>query len=63
MVDEDQYCVDVLKQTYAVRRAIEKVESLLLDGHMHSCVIDGIRKGRSEQVVSELMELYELNQK
>jgi DNA-binding FrmR family transcriptional regulator len=63
MVDEDQYCVDVLKQTYAVRRAIEKVESLLLDGHMHSCVIDGIREGRSEQVVSELMELYELNQK
>jgi CsoR family transcriptional regulator, copper-sensing transcriptional repressor len=63
MVDEDQYCVDVLKQTYAVRRAIEKVESLLLDGHLHSCVIDGIRDGRSEQVVSELMELYELNQK
>ena len=63
MVDEDQYCVDVLKQTYAVRRAIEKVESLLLDGHLHSCVIEGIRDGRSEQVVSELMELYELNQK
>lgn len=63
MVDEDQYCVDVLKQTYAVRRAIEKVESLLLDGHLHSCVIDGIQEGRSEQVVSELMELYELNQK
>lgn len=63
MVDQDQYCVDVLKQTYAVRRAIEKMEGLLLDGHLHSCVIDGIQEGRSEQVVSELMELYELNQK
>ena len=63
MVDQDQYCVDVLKQTYAVRRAIEKVEGLLLDGHLHSCVIDGIQEGRSEQVVSELMELYELNQR
>ena len=63
MVDQDQYCVDVLKQTYAVRRAIEKVEGLLLDGHLHNCVIDGIQEGRSEQVVSELMELYELNQR
>jgi len=63
MIESDQYCVDVLKQTYAVRRAIEKVESLLLDGHLHSCVVDGIKEGRSEQVVSELMELYELNQK
>ena len=33
MVEEEKYCVDVLKQTYAVRRAIEKLESLLLDGH------------------------------
>ena len=28
MLDEDKYCVDILKQTYAVRRAIEKMESL-----------------------------------
>ncbi|HEX5938784.1 MAG TPA: metal-sensitive transcriptional regulator [Dehalococcoidia bacterium] len=63
MVDQDQYCVDVLKQTYAVRRAIEKVEGLLLDGHLHNCVIDVIQEGRSEQVVTELMELYELNQR
>ena len=29
MIDEDKYCVDILKQTYAVRRAIEKLEGLL----------------------------------
>ena len=39
MLDEDKYCVDVLKQTYAVRRAIEKMESLLLEGHLKSCVV------------------------
>ena len=60
MIEEDQYCVDVLKQTYAVRRAIEKMEALLLDGHLHTCVVDGVRDGREEQVVGELLELYEL---
>jgi len=58
MLDEDKYCVDVLKQTYAVRRAIEKMESILLEGHLHSCVVDGIREGREDQVVGELTDLY-----
>ena len=63
MLDEDKYCVDVLKQTYAVRRAIEKMESILLEGHLHSCVIDGIRDGRADQVVGELKDLYILANK
>ena len=63
MVDEEKYCVDVLKQTYAVRRAIEKLESLLLDGHLHTCVIEGVKDGREDQVVGELLELYSLNSK
>jgi DNA-binding FrmR family transcriptional regulator len=63
MIEEDQYCVDVLKQTYAVRRAIEKMEALLLDGHLHTCVVEGVREGREEQVVGELLQLYELANK
>ena len=60
MVEADKYCVDVLKQTYAVRRAIEKMEAIMLSGHLHSCVVDGIRDGRDEQVLSELSALYEM---
>jgi DNA-binding FrmR family transcriptional regulator len=60
MIEEDQYCVDVLKQTYAVRRAIEKMEALLLNGHLHTCVVEGVREGREEQVVGELLDLYAL---
>jgi DNA-binding FrmR family transcriptional regulator len=60
MVEEDKYCVDVLKQTFAVRRAIEKLEALILDGHLHGCVVEGIREGREEEVVGELLELYQL---
>ncbi len=58
MLEEDKYCVDVLKQTYAVRRAIEKMESILLEGHLHTCVVEGIKEGREEEVVGELTDLY-----
>ncbi len=63
MIEQDTYCVEVLRQTYAVRRAIEKLEALLLDGHLHTCVIEGVKDGRDEQVIGELLELYELANK
>jgi DNA-binding FrmR family transcriptional regulator len=60
MIESDTYCVDVLKQTHAVRRAIEKLEALLLDGHLRSCVVAGVKEGREDQVLGELMELYDV---
>lgn len=58
MVEKDTYCVDVLKQTYAIRRAIEKMESIMLDGHLRTCVVEGVKEGREEAVIEELSELY-----
>ncbi|MBO19193.1 MAG: hypothetical protein CL732_01465 [Chloroflexi bacterium] len=63
MLEDDKYCVDVLKQTYAVRRAIEKMESLLLEGHLQSCVVEGIQTSRAEEIVEELKDLYILSNK
>ena len=60
MIEGDKYCPEVLKQTYAVRRAIEALERKMLDGHLHHCVVEGIRDGREDQVIAELLELYEL---
>ena len=60
MVEEDKYCVDILKQTFAIKRAIQKLESVLLEGHLHSCVIEGVKDGREDQVLGELLELYSL---
>lgn len=59
MIEDDQYCVDVLKQTYAVRRAIEKLEARILESHLQGCVVAGIREGREDAVIGELLELYE----
>jgi DNA-binding FrmR family transcriptional regulator len=60
MIEADKSCVDVLKQTYAVRRAIEKMEAIMLAGHLHTCVVEGIRDGREDAVLAELSELYEM---
>ena len=60
MVNEDQYCVDILRQTYAVRKAIEKLEALILENHLHGCVPEGIREGREEAVIDELVQFYNL---
>ncbi len=63
MVEADKYCVDILKQTYAVRRAIDKAEELMLDGHLRTCVVEGIQDGRDEVVLAELGELYAMKGK
>ena len=63
MVDEDQYCVDILKQTYAVERALQKFEAALLEGHLATCVPAGFREGRDDEMIRELGELFELSRK
>ncbi len=60
MIEEDKYCVDVLRQTLAIRKAIQKLEALMLEGHLRECVPAGLREGRQEQVIGELIDLYHL---
>lgn len=63
MVEDDVYCVDILRQTYAVQRAIAKLEEVLLQAHLASCVPNSIAEGRDQEVVAELTELFQLARK
>jgi DNA-binding FrmR family transcriptional regulator len=63
MVDDDQYCVDILKQSYAVERALQKFEAALLEGHLASCVPTAFKEGRDGEIIRELGELFELSRK
>ena len=49
MVEEDQYCIDVLTQLSAVTRALQSVALGLLDEHMAHCVVAAAREGGVEQ--------------
>ena len=60
MIDEDRYCIDVLTQLQAVRAALAKVETELLNDHLHHCVEGAISGGDAadqRQKVNELIQL------
>ena len=50
MVKEDKCCVNILKRTFAIRRPIEKEESILLDGHLQTCVVPNVKYGMEQEV-------------
>ncbi|HVB26041.1 MAG TPA: metal-sensitive transcriptional regulator [Ktedonobacteraceae bacterium] len=58
MVEEDKYCIDILRQTHAVRKALEKLEAIILEGHLRTCVPEGIKDNREDEVIQELVQLY-----
>ncbi len=58
MVEEDKYCIDILRQTHAVRKALEKLEAMILEGHLRTCVPEGIKDNREDEVIQELVQLY-----
>lgn len=43
MVEEDRYCIDVIKQIQAAQAALVKVSQMILDNHLHTCLITAIR--------------------
>jgi CsoR family transcriptional regulator, copper-sensing transcriptional repressor len=61
MLEADEYCIDVIKQIQAVQAALNKVSTLMLDGHLHSCVITAVRgenlKER-ERVLEEIANVF-----
>ena len=63
MVQEDTYCVDVMKQTFAVERALQKFEAEMLRGHLSTCVPTGFKQGRNDAMIDELSELFALARK
>lgn len=48
MVEEDQYCIDVLTQVASVTRALQGVAMGLLDDHVRHCVADAVKQGEAE---------------
>jgi CsoR family transcriptional regulator, copper-sensing transcriptional repressor len=57
MIEEDQYCVDVVTQVAAIQAALDKVSLGLLDGHIRGCVREEIRSGGGDAKVDELLQV------
>jgi DNA-binding FrmR family transcriptional regulator len=62
MVEEDVYCIDIIRQIQAVQAALNKVSTMILDEHLNSCLITAVRgedPNERERVLKEVAEIYE----
>jgi DNA-binding FrmR family transcriptional regulator len=62
MVEEDAYCIDVIRQVQAVEAALNKVSAQILDGHLNSCVITAIQgddPAERQRVLKEVLEVFD----
>lgn len=57
MVEGDEYCIDVVHQLLAVQSALKKIDEIILENHLKTCVADSIKKGKSDEAIKEVMEV------
>jgi DNA-binding FrmR family transcriptional regulator len=62
MVENGDYCIDIVNQILAVQRALQKVNGMVLDRHLHTCVTTAIRgddPDERERVIHEIMGVFQ----
>jgi DNA-binding FrmR family transcriptional regulator len=61
MVEQDAYCIDAIRQLQAVQAALTKVEGLILDAHLRTCVTTAVRgdnPDERERVLREISDVF-----
>jgi len=63
MIGKDAYCIDVITQTSAVKKALSSVEDGLMENHLSTCVVTQIKKGKEDTAIKEILKVYQLKRK
>jgi len=66
MIENDEYCIDIIQQTQAIQKALDKLNALILKDHLNQCVTTAIRSNKTaerERVIGELMDVFETSNK
>ncbi len=66
MLEEDTYCIDVMKQVLAVQAALGRLNEFILENHLNTCVIDAIKSGdpqARERVLDEITDVFHMTRK
>lgn len=61
MVEDEAYCIDILRQIQAVQSALNKVSNQILEEHLHSCLLTAVRgddPAERERVLKEISEVF-----
>ena len=59
MVEEKRYCIDILNQVSAVRRALDSVSMVLMKKHVETCVSGAIKADKGTAMINELIDSVE----
>ncbi|MFN8629334.1 MAG: metal-sensitive transcriptional regulator [Chloroflexota bacterium] len=57
MVERDEYCVDILQQTAALRAAVDAISILILEDHVQGCVRTAAERGEADKYVDEVIDV------
>lgn len=63
MVENEEYCVDIITQVLAVKRALSAVEDVVLQNHLATHVVHQIKHGEEDTAVRELNKIYKLSKR
>lgn len=63
MVEKEEYCVDIINQSLAVKQALSGVEDLILENHLSTHVVEQIKSGRESTAIKEILSVYKLSKK
>lgn len=55
MIEKEEHCNDILNQISSVKAALNGVSKIILENHLKNCVISGIKNGKENEVVEELI--------
>lgn len=58
MVENDQYCIDVLHQTQAIEAALKETDDVIMENHLKTCAAEAIQAGRKDEAIKEVMEVF-----
>ena len=57
MIEREEYCVDILQQTAALRAAVDSLSILLLEDHVQGCVRTAAERGEADRYVDEVVDV------
>jgi DNA-binding FrmR family transcriptional regulator len=57
MIERDEYCIDILQQTAALRAAVDALSILVLEDHVQGCVRTAAARGEADQYVDEVIDV------
>lgn len=63
MADENQYCIDIITQSSAIRSALGAVEDLILENHLSEHVIHQIKQGQEKKAIGEIISVFKKSKK